>query len=191
MFVTLPWLLNALAPNAGNDDTCRRRLAAGELVLKEKPLVTIVTPHTPKTLARYVAELRQKVTITTVKIEVLLNVHRCISTFTITTMNICFVCNHFDFLKKHWIRTLALAIILYGWRWRWWLLSPFLKWWSRLEHYKRKSLRNFSSLPSPGLDNLFFKVIYSRFCQMNKQHSHDSQWKYYRSHHKTKNIIRI
>jgi len=39
----------------------RRRLAAGELVLKEKPLVTIVTPHTPKTLARYVAELRQKV----------------------------------------------------------------------------------------------------------------------------------
>ena len=71
MFVTLPRLLvlNALTPNAGNDDTCRRRLAAGELVLKEKPLVTIVTPHTPKTLARYVAELRQKVTITTVKIE--------------------------------------------------------------------------------------------------------------------------
>ena len=45
----------------GNDGIRRRRLAAGELVLKEKPLVTIVTPHTPKTLARYVAELRQKV----------------------------------------------------------------------------------------------------------------------------------
>merc|ERR1712004_235903 len=45
----------------GNGLFSRRRLAAGELVLKEKPLVTIVTPHTPKTLARYVAELRQKV----------------------------------------------------------------------------------------------------------------------------------
>ena len=56
----LPWLFKALAC-WGNDGIRRRRLAAGELVLKEKPLVTIVTPHTPKTLARYVAELRQKV----------------------------------------------------------------------------------------------------------------------------------
>ena len=54
-------LLHVEAPNTGNDSIRRRRLAAGELVLKEKPLVTIVTPHTPKTLARYVAELRQKV----------------------------------------------------------------------------------------------------------------------------------
>ena len=54
-------LLHFEAPHSGNDGIRRRRLAAGELVLKEKPLVTIVTPHTPKTLARYVAELRQKV----------------------------------------------------------------------------------------------------------------------------------
>ena len=39
----------------------RRRLSAGEVVLKEKPLLTLTTPHTPKTLAKYVAELRQKV----------------------------------------------------------------------------------------------------------------------------------
>ena len=38
----------------------RRRLSAGEVVLKEKPLLTLTTPHTPKTLAKYVAELRQK-----------------------------------------------------------------------------------------------------------------------------------
>ena len=31
------------------------------MVLKEKPLLTLTTPHTPKTLAKYVAELRQKV----------------------------------------------------------------------------------------------------------------------------------
>ena len=30
-------------------------------MLKEKPLLTLTTPHTPKTLAKYVAELRQKV----------------------------------------------------------------------------------------------------------------------------------
>ena len=36
-------------------------MAAGELLLKEKPLLTMTTPHTPKTLAKYVAELRQKV----------------------------------------------------------------------------------------------------------------------------------
>ena len=39
----------------------RRSLEAGELLLKEKPLLTMTTPHTPKTLAKYVAELRQKV----------------------------------------------------------------------------------------------------------------------------------
>ena len=39
----------------------RRCLATGELLLKEKPLLTMTTPHTPKTLAKYVAELRQKV----------------------------------------------------------------------------------------------------------------------------------
>ena len=74
----------ALAPNAGNDDTCRRRLAAGELVLKEKPLVTIVTPHTPKTLARYVAELRQKVTITIVKIESVVKNLRIVAQWTLS-----------------------------------------------------------------------------------------------------------
>ena len=39
----------------------RRSLEAGELLLKEKPLLTMTTAHTPKTLAKYVAELRQKV----------------------------------------------------------------------------------------------------------------------------------
>ena len=29
--------------------------------MKEKPLVILTTPHTPKTLAKYVAELRGKV----------------------------------------------------------------------------------------------------------------------------------
>ena len=39
-------------------------MEAGELLLKEKPLLTMTTAHTPKTLAKYVAELRQKVLMT-------------------------------------------------------------------------------------------------------------------------------
>ena len=38
-----------------------RQIAMGELVMKERPLVLVTTPHTPKTLAKYVAELRGQV----------------------------------------------------------------------------------------------------------------------------------
>jgi len=50
-----------LVEGRGRGLFARRRLSAGEVVLKEKPLLTLTTPHTPKTLAKYVAELRQKV----------------------------------------------------------------------------------------------------------------------------------
>jgi len=50
-----------LVEGRGRGLFARRCLAAGELLLKEKPLLTMTTPHTPKTLAKYVAELRQKV----------------------------------------------------------------------------------------------------------------------------------
>jgi len=39
----------------------KRRIKAGEVVIRERPLVIVSTPHTTKTLAKFVAELRQKV----------------------------------------------------------------------------------------------------------------------------------
>ena len=47
--------------NKGNGIFALREISAGEIVMKEKPLVILTTPHTPKTLAKYVAELRGKV----------------------------------------------------------------------------------------------------------------------------------
>jgi len=38
-----------------------REISAGELILKEKPLVLVTTPHAPKTLAKHLSELRSKV----------------------------------------------------------------------------------------------------------------------------------
>eukprot|EP00090_Calanus_glacialis_P035188 TRINITY_DN60124_c0_g1_i1.p1 TRINITY_DN60124_c0_g1~~TRINITY_DN60124_c0_g1_i1.p1 ORF type:complete len:336 (-),score=82.17 TRINITY_DN60124_c0_g1_i1:45-1052(-) len=47
--------------NKGKGIFALREISAGEIVMKEKPLVILTTPHTPKTLAKYVAELRGKV----------------------------------------------------------------------------------------------------------------------------------
>ena len=47
--------------NKGKGIFALREISAGEVVIKEKPLVLLTTPHTPKTLAKHVAELRLKV----------------------------------------------------------------------------------------------------------------------------------
>lgn len=47
--------------NKGKGVFALRDISPGELVMKEKPLILLTIPHTPKTLAKYVAELRSKV----------------------------------------------------------------------------------------------------------------------------------
>lgn len=45
----------------GHGLVARRQVLPGEVIIRERPLLTVTTPHTAKTLAKFVAELRQKV----------------------------------------------------------------------------------------------------------------------------------
>ena len=38
-----------------------RNVVAGEVLVKEQPLVKVTVPHTPKTLAKFLGQIRQEV----------------------------------------------------------------------------------------------------------------------------------